>query len=66
MSAFEDLDLQQRMLLTFEVEQFLYREAALLDEHRLEDWLGALHRRHSLLDADPPHDAVEGPRQRVH
>ncbi len=39
MSAFEDLDLQQRMLLTFEVEQFLYREAALLDEHRLEDWL---------------------------
>ena len=28
--------------------------------------VGALHRRHSLLDADPPHDEREGPRQRVH
>ena len=36
MSAFEDLDLQQRMLLTFEVEEFLYREANLLDERRLD------------------------------
>jgi biphenyl 2,3-dioxygenase beta subunit len=27
------------MLLTFEVEEFLYREAALLDERKLEDWL---------------------------
>ncbi len=39
MSAYEDLDLQQRMLLTFEVQQFLYYEASLLDERRLEDWL---------------------------
>jgi 3-phenylpropionate/cinnamic acid dioxygenase small subunit len=39
MSAYEDLDLQQRMLLTFEVEEFLYREASLLDERRLDDWL---------------------------
>jgi len=39
MSAYEDLDLQQRMLLTFEVQEFLYREASLLDERRLEEWL---------------------------
>jgi len=39
MSAFEDLDLQQRMLLTFEAEEFLYREASLLDERRLDEWL---------------------------
>ena len=31
MSALEDLSLHERMLLTFEVEQFLYREASLLD-----------------------------------
>jgi 3-phenylpropionate/cinnamic acid dioxygenase small subunit len=39
MSAYEALDLQQRMLLTFEVEEFLYREASLLDERRLDEWL---------------------------
>jgi len=39
MSALEDLGLHERMLLTFEVEQFLYREASLLDERRLDDWL---------------------------
>jgi 3-phenylpropionate/cinnamic acid dioxygenase small subunit len=39
MSAYEALDLQQRMLLTFEVEEFLYREASLLDERRWEEWL---------------------------
>jgi 3-phenylpropionate/cinnamic acid dioxygenase small subunit len=39
MSAYEDLSLQQRMLLKFEVEEFLYREASLLDERRLEEWL---------------------------
>jgi 3-phenylpropionate/cinnamic acid dioxygenase small subunit len=42
MSAYEDLDLQQRMLLTFEVEEFLYREASLIDERRLDDWLTLL------------------------
>jgi 3-phenylpropionate/cinnamic acid dioxygenase small subunit len=39
MSAYEDLGLQERMLLTFEVEEFLYREASLLDERRLDEWL---------------------------
>jgi 3-phenylpropionate/cinnamic acid dioxygenase small subunit len=39
MSAYDDLSLQQRMLLKFEVEEFLYREASLLDERRLEEWL---------------------------
>ena len=39
MSSFQDLNLQERMLLTFEVEEFLYREAGLLDERKLEEWL---------------------------
>ena len=39
MSAYADLDLQQRMLLTFEVQEFLYHEASLLDERRLDEWL---------------------------
>jgi 3-phenylpropionate/cinnamic acid dioxygenase small subunit len=39
MSAFNDLGLHERMLLTFEVEEFLYREASLLDERRLDEWL---------------------------
>ena len=39
MSAYESLDLQQRMLLTFEVQEFSYREASLLDERRLDEWL---------------------------
>ena len=39
MSSFQDLNLQERMLLTFEVEDFLYREAALLDERNLDVWL---------------------------
>src|SRR5688572_13479209 len=34
-------DLSQ-MLLQFEVEQFLYREAALLDERRFHEWLDLL------------------------
>jgi biphenyl 2,3-dioxygenase beta subunit len=38
MSSFQDLNLQERMLLTFEVEEFLYREATLLDERKLEEW----------------------------
>jgi 3-phenylpropionate/cinnamic acid dioxygenase small subunit len=42
MSAFEDLSPQERMLLTFEVEQFLYREASLLDERKLDAWLALL------------------------
>jgi 3-phenylpropionate/cinnamic acid dioxygenase small subunit len=39
MSSFQDLNLQERMLLTFDVEEFLYREAALLDERNLDVWL---------------------------
>lgn len=39
MSAYEDLSLQERMLLKFEVEEFLYYEASLLDERRLDEWL---------------------------
>jgi biphenyl 2,3-dioxygenase beta subunit len=39
MSAFESLSLQERMLLKFEVEEFLHREASLLDERRLDEWL---------------------------
>jgi 3-phenylpropionate/cinnamic acid dioxygenase small subunit len=39
MSAYENLGLQERMLLTFEVEEFLYREASLLDERKLEEWI---------------------------
>lgn len=39
MSACNDLGLAERMLLTFEVEEFLYREAGLLDERRLDEWL---------------------------
>jgi 3-phenylpropionate/cinnamic acid dioxygenase small subunit len=38
-SAFESSSLQERMLLKFEVEDFLNREASLLDERRLDEWL---------------------------
>lgn len=36
------LSLSERMLRTFEVEEFLFHEAALLDEKRLDDWLNLL------------------------
>lgn len=39
MAAFDALSLSERMLLTYEVEEFLYREGALLDERRLDEWL---------------------------
>jgi 3-phenylpropionate/cinnamic acid dioxygenase small subunit len=39
MSGYDALDLAQRMVLKFEVEEFLHREASLLDERRLEEWL---------------------------
>jgi 3-phenylpropionate/cinnamic acid dioxygenase small subunit len=38
----EELSLQERMLLKFEAEEFLYQEASLLDERRYEDWLALL------------------------
>jgi len=42
MAAFEDLSLQERMLLTFEAGEFLFREAALLDNKKLDEWLSLL------------------------
>ncbi len=42
MAVFEDLSLQERMLLSFEAQEFLYREAALLDEKKLDEWLALL------------------------
>jgi biphenyl 2,3-dioxygenase beta subunit len=41
-TAYEALSLQERAFLTFEVEEFLYREAALLDARRLDEWLSLL------------------------
>jgi biphenyl 2,3-dioxygenase beta subunit len=42
MTAYQDLSLQEQMLIRFEVEEFLFREASLLDERRHEDWLALL------------------------
>lgn len=42
MSAYCDLDVQEQMLLGFEAEQFLYREAGLLDDRRFDEWLDLL------------------------
>ena len=42
MSSAAALDLEQRMRLTFEVQDFLYFEASLLDERRYEEWLELL------------------------
>ncbi len=42
MTARRDLSVSERMLLTFEVQEFLYFEASLLDERRYEDWLDLL------------------------
>lgn len=42
MSAYQDLSLQERMLLKFEAEEFLFREAGLLDDRRYDDWLALL------------------------
>lgn len=39
MGAYENLNLQQRMLLKHEAEEFLFREADLLDSRRLDEWL---------------------------
>ena len=36
------MDVTERMRLQYEVEQFLYAEAALLDARRYRDWLGLL------------------------
>jgi len=39
MSGYVALSVERRMQLRFEVEEFLYREASLIDERRLDDWL---------------------------
>lgn len=41
-SGLEDLNVEQRMVLRFEVEEFLFHEASLLDERRYEEWLALL------------------------
>ena len=42
MTAYEDLALEARMRLRFEAEEFLFKEASLLDERNLEAWLTLL------------------------
>ena len=42
MGSIVDLSLQEKMQLRFEAEEFLFHEASLLDERRLDQWLGLL------------------------
>jgi biphenyl 2,3-dioxygenase beta subunit len=42
MAAFEGVSVEERMRLTFEAEEFLIREAALLDDRKLDEWLTLL------------------------
>jgi 3-phenylpropionate/cinnamic acid dioxygenase small subunit len=42
MTVLKELSLQENMLLQYEVEQFLYHEARLLDERKFDDWLALL------------------------
>lgn len=42
MSSYQKLDMQQRMLLKFEVEEFLFMEADLLDSRKYDEWLECL------------------------
>ena len=42
MTGYADLCLEARMRLQFEVEEFLYAEASLLDERRYDEWLALL------------------------
>ncbi|MBV1904514.1 MAG: 3-phenylpropionate/cinnamic acid dioxygenase subunit beta [Pseudomonadales bacterium] len=42
MAKLQTMDTQSRMLLHFEVEQFLYQEAKILDERRFDEWLSLL------------------------
>lgn len=39
MAALEHLSIHERVQLQFEVEQFLYHEASLLDDRKLDEWL---------------------------
>jgi biphenyl 2,3-dioxygenase beta subunit len=42
MAAYQELGMQERMQLKFEVEEFLFEEASLLDERRYDEWLDLL------------------------
>lgn len=42
MGSYQDLSLEQRMLLKHEVEEFLFMEADLLDSRRNDEWLTLL------------------------
>ncbi|MFP6806763.1 MAG: 3-phenylpropionate/cinnamic acid dioxygenase subunit beta [Pseudomonadales bacterium] len=42
MSCLEDMSVQEKMVLQYEVEQFLYHEASLLDDRKYDDWLALL------------------------
>lgn len=42
MATLDEMSPQEKMLLQYEVEQFLYHEARLLDERKFEDWLALL------------------------
>ncbi len=42
MGAFQQLSIEERMQLSFEVQEFLYHEAELLDDRRMDEWLGLL------------------------
>jgi biphenyl 2,3-dioxygenase beta subunit len=42
MATYRDMSVEERMRLTFEVEEFLYDEASLLDERRYDEWLALL------------------------
>ncbi len=42
MGVDEQLSVQERAHLRFEAEEFLYREAELLDDRRFDEWLGLL------------------------
>ena len=41
-SRYQEMDVQRRMLLRFEVEEFLFMEADLLDSRRYDEWLECL------------------------
>jgi len=42
MTKLANMSMQDRLLLQFEIEQFLYEEARILDEKRFDDWLALL------------------------
>ncbi len=41
-NTLRDMELEARMRMQYEVEQFLYNEAALLDDRKFQDWIDLL------------------------